>query len=315
VISRDELEKDPGRLLTAKTAKLGSSDLTRNPRRTAYCLNPANRYRDGYENGDGYDWNDIVRLGNVGIYGHVVQWHQYYQISYWMFYGYNESERRFDICDHEGDWESVHLLIEPNTEQPIKTFHCLHGKEIIFDFTVKGVRAQRIFVPAMNVDYLEYRGPNYDTSNFNVNRDLKRACNNLVRFVRDPTTGEYTHIMVYVERNTHGSWPSEHWHYAVRVAGSDWSAPPHNGDWHHFLSSPPLNLGEVEFPLSSDARVILQYNGRWGAYRGHFADAAGTDTPPGPALHWQWVWPSGSTLRKQIPDSAFTDGSSFFRTH
>jgi hypothetical protein len=82
-----------------------------------------------------------------------------------------------------------------------------------------------------------------------------------------------------------------------------------------YLSKGVPNLGEVEHPLSDEARVILRYNGRWGAYRGHAADTAGTDTPPGPQLHWQWVWPKQSHLsglRKSIPEDSFSDKSSFF---
>jgi hypothetical protein len=315
VISRDVLRADPSRLLTANKSgsHLGPSDITRNPRRTGYCLNPFNKYRDGYEPGDGYDWPDIFRLGNVGVYGHVVPWRNYYEISYWLFYGYNNSEAWMDIADHEGDWESVHLLIDPATGWLVKGFHCAHGSEMAFDFSVQGI--SRVMVNTAVGSVVEFRGPNYDTSNFNMRTNTDRACNNLVRFHRDPDTGDYTHVMVYVERNTHGSWPSEHWTYKVRVAGRDYSAPPHPGNANMFLSKNPPNLGEVEHPLSDDARIILRYNGRWGAYRGHAADAAGTDTPPGPQFHWQWVWPRESHLsglRKNIPEASFTDGSSFF---
>lgn len=315
VISRNVLQENPANLLNANRSgeRLGPSDITRNSRRTGYCLNIFNNCRDGYQDGDGYDWPDIERIGHVGVYGHVVPWQDLYLISYWLFYGYNDTEGPLDIGDHEGDWESVHLLIDPATGWLKKTFHCAHGKEIAFDFAVLGI--DRVVVSTPVGDVVEFRGPNYDTSNFNVEDNLQRACNNLVRFYRDPDTAEYTHVMVYVERSTHGSWPSEHWAYKVSVAGRDYAAPPHRGDGVRFLTKSPPNLGEVEHPLSEEARVILHYNGRWGAYRGHAADMAGSDTPPGPQLHWQWVWPKESHLsglRKNIPESSFTDGSSFF---
>jgi hypothetical protein len=310
VIDRDELSADPSRLLTANKSgdDWGPSNLTSNPKRTRYCLNVGNEFRDGYEPPDGYTWDEIYQIGNHGVYGHVVPWGQYYKIGYWLFFGYSDTEGWQDIGDHEADWESIHLVVDPATGWLVKTVHCAHGKEIIFDFTVQGVSR----VP-LSETVLEFRGPNYDTSRFDINGNVPRACNNLVRFSRDPDTGEFTHPVVYVERNTHGSWPSEHWKYEVEVAGRDYAAPPHTGNAHIYLSKPPPNLGEVEYPLSADARIILQYNGRWGAYRGHFADRAGSDTPPGPALHWQWVWPEGSALRRTIPDEAFTDGGSSFR--
>jgi len=315
VISGNDLRADPSRVLTANKpgGDWGPSDITRNARRTRYCLNPGNEYRDGYEPGDGYDWPDILRTGHVGVYGHVVPWRNYYEVSYWLFYGYNDSEAWEDIADHEGDWESVHLLIDPATGWLVKTFHCAHGSEMSFDFSVQGI--SRAMQSTLVGDVVEFRGPNYDVSDFNMRTNTDRACNNLVRFYPDPDTGEQTHIMVYVERNTHGSWPSEHWTYKVNVAGRDYGAPPHPGNANMYLSKGVPNLGEVEHPLSDEARVILRYNGRWGAYRGHAADTAGTDTPPGPQLHWQWVWPKQSHLsglRKSIPEDSFSDKSSFF---
>jgi hypothetical protein len=314
VLPRETLAANPANLLGASKAgsDWGSSDLTRNPKRTRYCLNPGNQYRDGYEPGDGHDWPDIIRLGNIGLYGHVAPWRDYYQLSYWQFWGYSDTEGPLDIGDHEADWESIHLLVDPKTGWLVSTFHCAHGYEMVFDFTVEGISRQVVSLPIG--DAVEFRGPHYDVSSFNMRTNHDRSCNNLVRFARDPETGEFTHPLVYIERNTHGSWPSEHWSYQVEVAGRDYAAPPHTGNLNPYLSSAPPNLGEVEGPLSDDAKVILRYNGRWGAYRGHAADEAGNDTPPGPQLHWQWVWPAGSALRARIPDDDFTDKRSLFRT-
>lgn len=321
IIERSDLKINPAKLLTANEpgSKLGPSDILKNPKRTRYCLNPGNDYRDGYEEdgyvrNDGYLWSDITRLGNVGTYGHVVPWQNCYLISYWQFYGYSEDEAPIDIGDHEADWESVHLLINPENGWIVKTFHCCHGREISFDFGVLGIT--RYLIRTAIGDVVEFRGPNYSVEDFNIHSNPFRANNNLVRFAPDPATGEYTHIMVYIERNCHGSWPSEHWTYKINYGGKDYSAPPHKGNFHHYLTRNIPNLGEVEYPLYEDARIILHYNGRWGAYRGQAADEAGSDTPPGPQFHWQWVWPKESYftgLRKLIPDDYFTDGSSFFK--
>lgn len=310
VIERDILSVEPSLILRATEVgdNLGLSELALNPQRTRYCLNVGNEYRDGYDDGDGYDWSDILALGNVGLYGHVVPYGDLVKVEYWQFYGYSDTHGPLDIGDHEADWEGVALLLDPVTGWLVKAFHYVHGKEIAFDFTVPGVDR---FFPADT--WMEFRGPNYDTSGFNVANGVERACNNLVRFQKDPTTGEFTHIVVFVEEDSHASWPSEYWSYSVSAAGSDWGAPGHGGGGNAYQARNVPNLGEVDHLLSGDANIILRYNGRWGAYRGQAADEAGNDTPPGPALHWEWVWPSDSVIWPKIPDESFVDGGSMFR--
>lgn len=313
VISSDVLQADPARLLTANYRDLGSSDITRNPTRTGYCINIFNDFRSGQS------WEEITRLRNVGVYGHVVPWRNFYLVSYWLFYPYNDPEYPLGpYGNHEGEWESVHLLIDPATGWLKKTFHLVHGKEIIFDFEVDGVSRHKIKTRVGEV--LEFRGPNYNTSRLDVEDNLERACNNHVRFYPDPTTNEFTHIMVYVERSVHASFPTDApWNYNVEIRGlPDWESHSHAGDGYTVLTRNIPNLGEVEHPLSEDARIILHYNGRWGAFRGWAADWIDSDTPPGPQFHWQWVWPKESWLsglRRRIPNNAFTDGGSFFQTN
>jgi len=160
-----------------------------------------------------------------------------------------------------------------------------------------------------------FRGRNCSTRGLNCHSDsgLRRAQNNLVRLAWDSSARRHTHPVVYVERNSHASWPSEYWTYTVTVGGVDYSPPPHTGNVNMHLARNIPNLGEVEKPLSKEARIILQYNGRWGAYRGHANYFAENDTPPGPQLHWQWVWPSNSQLRRCIPSSSFTDSGTIFK--
>jgi len=310
VIERETLNADPTAILRANEsgASLSLSELALNAQRTKYCLNIGNEYRDGHEAGDGHDWPGIWELRNVGLYGHVVPFGDLVKVEYWQFYGYSDTHGPIDIGDHEGDWESVALLLDPTTGWLVTAFHYAHGKEITFDFTAEGIDR---FYPADT--WMEFRGPNYSTGDINVADDMEAATNNLVRFQRDSTTGEYTHIVVFVEEDAHGSWPSEHWRYTVRALSRDWDAPGHGGGASLYQAANVPNLGEVDHPLSGDANVILRYNGRWGAYRGHAADEAGNDSPPGPALHWEWVWPSDSLIRPQIADDSFVNGTSIFR--
>ena len=306
VITNEALREDPLAILTACQigANWGSSDIHCNMKKTSYYLNIFDEYRKGYKDGDGYDWPDIVSLGNVGLYGHVVPYGEYYKIEYYQFFGYSGvAWAGYDWGEHEADWEiALQLFYDPRTDQLIRTVHAFHGKEASFD-----LRLTRESAMLEGGAIREFRGPNYDTGSFTVGsydgctpseQDPWKACNNLVRFYRDPVTGEYSHPVVYVEHGYHGCWPSEHWSY--------YGAPKHGGDSWSYLTSTPPNLGEVEYPSRGveGADIILRYNGRWGAY------GILTGKPPGPALHWEWIWPRNSVLRSLIPDDSFEDGSS-----
>lgn len=116
-----------------------------------------------------------------------------------------------------------------------------------------------------------------------------------VRFFVDDRQDE--HVVVYIERDAHEFWPTE--------AGSTLGANEHKGDGRSFVvgypTQRPLNLGEVEAPLSEEARLIVRFNGRWGDWH----RAPHNNPPPGPALHTEWGWPAGSPLRRAIPDDQF----------
>jgi hypothetical protein len=118
-----------------------------------------------------------------------------------------------------------------------------------------------------------------------------RSQQNVVGLKRDERSGRYEHPVVYVEHGAHEFWPTEAWAFD--------DAPNHDGDDadHSYLAAPPPNLGEVEAPLSevAEARLVLRYNGRCGAF------SHTNDPPQGPALHNQWTWPIGSTLRSKLP--------------
>lgn len=197
VIERAVLDANPEALLTANESgsNLGSSNLLEDPRRTAYCLNPRNASRHGE-----LGWADIFPRDNAGVYGHVVPRtnpatsRMQDKVEYWLFYGYSEPEGPLDIGDHEGDWEHVSMFIDPGTQRIVKTFHYVHGKEIGFDFTARGV----IRRSTSQANIVELRGPNYSVSNINCHSDsgLRRAQNNLVRFAYDSELRDYTHVVV-----------------------------------------------------------------------------------------------------------------------
>lgn len=282
----------------------------------------------------GFAWNDVLRNRNIGLYGHVTQLRiappqadflncppgnnpssysrdhvlcgidgnsgrrdTYYKVEYWQFFGYNGVGKPFDIGDHEGDWCTVQLLIDPRTQAIVQTHHFFHGRLAAYD-----LRKHAQFALIEGGQTREYRGPNFpnDVSATwhsgpvadNQNRDANsNAQNNIVRIAKDPRTGEFTHPVVYVERGGHEFWPTDAWGFQ--------DAPSHSGNdrQHSYIAATPPNLGEVEHPLAEtpDAIIVLQYNGRWGAY------SKKNSPPQGPALHDSWTWPAQSSIRWQLP--------------
>jgi hypothetical protein len=102
-----------------------------------------------------------------------------------------------------------------------------------------------------------------------------------LELAQDPGNGLYTHPVAYLERGSHEPWPTSGWDY-IGAASHDGAGP------HHFLVSAPPNLGEVGFPNPDfpAARLVLEYNGRWGAFGAQSGDPA-----QGPPLHDNWIYP------------------------
>ena len=280
----------------------------------------------------GWDWSDVMQRKNVGLYGHVVpiklttpqtdfvncrkpgdgvardtvlcgidgtsgRTDQYYKVEYWQFFGYNGVGKPFDLGDHEGDWCSVQVVVDAQTQSLVQVHHFFHGRIAAYD-----VRKFPNFVIIEGGNAREYRGPAFPmdvsaTWHSGLIADAQnrqahsRAQDNLVRIARDPGTGQFTHPVVYVERGGHEFWPTNAWGFQ--------DSPEHNGDdaQHRYIAATPPNLGEVEHPLNEtpDAHLILQYNGRWGAY------SRKNSPPQGPALHDNWTWPVHSSVRWQLP--------------
>ncbi len=125
----------------------GRTDLTVNPTKTRYFINI------GDDRGrPGPPWSDILAEGHTGTFGHVVpaemgfckddrasqvlgpQVREYYKVEYWQYFGYNGVDTY--CCDHEGDWCTVQLWVDPETEKPVLTAHFTHGK--VYSMTCGG---------------------------------------------------------------------------------------------------------------------------------------------------------------------------------
>jgi len=268
----------PNRLLTCLGGQL---DVLNNPTKTEYYLNIADNRRDDPGSGRRDDWNYVVTHA-PGLYGHVVKIDEStYKIEYWQYFAYNG----LDIHggDHEGDWATVQLWYDIVEDKIIKTCHWAHGRGICFDLT----RTQAIVRTPEG--FLEYRGPNYNPNPGSLDVDERYPPafqDNTVRFYSE--NGEL-HVVVYIERNTHEFWPTEHGSWPV--------VPEHSGNGISYLVAywpGKMNLGEVTHPMPDPPgspyqdmkKIILRFNGYWGAFH-----HALNDPPPGPVLHCQWTFP------------------------
>jgi hypothetical protein len=280
------------------------------PPQTDFLTCPPARSREGA-------WADLVSRDyvqcNIDIDPAAPR--TYYKVEYWQFFGYNGVGKPFDLGEHEGDWTTVQVIVYAETMAPLQIFHFAHGYRIGFDLQSRPY-AREIPAPGMPPvgpiypdrvlleDGLiaEYRGIHFgkepqftwwdtDPAHQQNDNSARSAQNNVVRMMRDPETGEYTHPVVYVEHGGHEFWPVAEWGYQ--------DSPNHNGEdvEHSYLAAPPPNLGEVEAPLSEvpEAVLILHYNGRWGTYSRKNAP------PQGPPLHNQWTWPANSSIRWLLP--------------
>jgi hypothetical protein len=274
---------------------LKHSDLIRNPRRTDWHINIYNDFRHGEP------LFDVLFRKNVGLYGHVTRLGGDYLVEYWQFFAFNTPDKVGDFGDHEGDWCTVQLQVNPSdTGHEIRTVtHFMHGLHQSFHLTLPHrTFAARPLAPDLQVE--ELQGQNFfrDFEAFAVGASASAHMNdNILRLVKSSDPGDdFLHPAVYIENGTHEFWPSEY--------GSFEAMPKHGGDGYRFLTAPPPNLGEVEHPRTPLSGVIMQYNGRWGAFSRSLG-SFDTSPPPGPALHLEWHWPTGSALRAFIPTSDF----------
>jgi hypothetical protein len=237
-----------------------------------------------------FDFNHVLNGSDDGK--------TYFKIEYWQFFGYNNAHQS-QIADHEGDWTSVQLLFDPETDKLISVFHFAHGLDFRFNFNAV-IDVRHLSNNDGPVD--EFRGYNYNTHIDLVFHDLdfeakkndwQNAQNNVVRMFRDSVTGEFSHPVVYIENGGHEFYPTEDWNFYL--------APSHNGKSHNFLTNTPPNLGEVEATLEETAAagIILKFNGYWGTW------SRKNSPPPGPALHKNWTWPESSKIRWELKNLGF----------
>ena len=302
-ISRASLSGAPSLLIDPSNANQGDSSLYSNQKKTDYRLNldwdPDSPYYTGYYDGDGHDWPEVVSSANIGLFAHVAPYTgspKQYKVEYWQFFGYNQAATLGalkilgpilgDIAshagDHAGDWATVQLIVQPAdvsegnpVDRIISVFHYHHGNESRFDMSHE--RMSRYIQQGEIKEYAQ--SSSYDDDN-------------TVQLYRDLNTGLYVHPVVYIEWGGHEFWPNTN--------GGQSGSPKHNGTGKYaYLCRNIPNLGEVDSPFGQDAKLILGFNGFWGAFN------IGNNNPPGPSLHTEWKWPSNSPIRSGIPDGDF----------
>ncbi len=310
---QSQLATNPAALLNVNDAVLKSSDVLQNATKPDYHLVP----NDAGEKGG--PWPTNIQGTNVGLFGHVVPIilsssiaydrgrqfpctgnagdRLFYKVEYWQFYGYNYAHHHDgrDYGDHQGDWCTVQLVIDPVTENIVTALYYAHGSQMRFD-VLPGMVPVTLW--ENGVQYKQFNGanaimqPSTDIADDGGQPNLKD--NTWLKLAADPLTGDFTHPLVFIENGSHEFWPSEFGRFGKTELGLRFYSPLHNGDdfQHSYLAMTPPNLGEVGHTMMNtpEANVIMRYNGFWGCYN------VGDNPPPGPAMHFEWTYPYNSSL-------------------
>jgi hypothetical protein len=290
----------------------------------------------------GSSWTTVLARANVGLYGHVVpilpskipdpalatELSSYMslhypsgtpllKVEYWQFFGYSHDYQvpipllpapLEHAADHDGDWCSVQLYINPDEPAPDKailvSYHYAHGVQFGFDFTQPKIVTTESVYQAESMPLTlgptyqlkQFQGPSYGAP---VNlplgpryNDVDEPCentndlnicdaqNNVVQMARVDSSQPYVHPVVYVEWGGHEFWPSKNWSF--------YGASKHGGDGYSYFAAAPPNVGEISHPLLGAAgQVLTGFAGYWG----HWGGFENRNPPPqGPPLHREWTW-------------------------
>ncbi len=315
LVSRGAMAQNPWQVSSLTIGGV-SSNIVQKGSKTKIYINP-----DDSVARRGAPWPQALASKRVGLYGHVVPIYlapgqaynrtvvpsgsdiskpRYYKVEYWQFFGYSSNNKTANVGDHEGDWDTVQIIVAPanigaNIPAQIKTvLYYAHGKEMGFDMAAK---TGSVLMEGGMVT--EYRGSNYSQPVPNLHDDSfteDKARNHVLRMYKDPATGGFTHPVVFVEHGGHEFWPSPYWEmYGAQKHGGDDTADS-------YLAATPPNLGEVEHPLTEEsfAAAIVQFNGYWGTYSSSLPGIFSNNPPPGPPLHFEWTYPVNSSVRWQL---------------
>jgi hypothetical protein len=193
--------------------------------------------------------------------------------------------------DHEGDWTGVMVTFDLEEHRIVRVRYLIHGKNVTFD------------IPSMATCrgcMVEMHGANYDPNPPEFFSNVDAYSNNAAQFYVDGTG--YKHVVVYIERGAHETWPGAWGHAAVKVGPLTFHLDPHNGDGPSYLvpdvQDRLFNMGEVDHPLTRAGRLVMSFDGFWGSTNSHEAGFWGPvrRSPVGPAVHCEWKWPDRGSV-------------------
>lgn len=259
-----------------------------------YCLNLADARYAGVS-------AEEAKAKSTGFYGHVtkdkVNGHDAYRIEYWQFYAFNNQDITVlgmgSFGDHEGDWTGLQVWYDLATKSVAKLDYLIHGKEILFNFPADTKATCTSCFQAI-------KGAHYDPNVGSIQDDRERPKydDNQAEVWIDETGA--MHTVLYIERGGHEGWPGRWGNSDVKAGPIPIRLNAHNGEGQSYLvtapADRPLNLGEIEHPLTKDARLILEFNGHWGCTNAKDLFGLGPQrrSPVGPSMHCEWHMPDGS---------------------
>ncbi|MBX3233323.1 MAG: hypothetical protein KIT84_33550 [Labilithrix sp.] len=279
-------------LLTCKP----ETSYTRNKKITKYCLNHADARRAGVSVAE-------AKAKATGLYGHVsndlVNGRATYKIEYWQYWAFNDQDITVlglgSFGDHEGDWTGVEVWVDRETKAVAKLGYMIHGIEVFFTVPA-GTKA------ACTSCFTSVKGAKYNPSVGSIfdDRERPKFDDNQAEFWIDAQGFE--HVKLYIERGGHEGWPGT-WGKAEHKAGPiTIKLNAHSGGGVGWLVADvkdrAFNLGEVAHPLTTAARVIIDFNGHWGCTNAKDVFGLGPQrrSPVGPAMHCEWRWPDGKSV-------------------
>ena len=239
---------------------------------------------------------DEARDKATGIFGHVapdtLDGHPAYKIEYWQFFAFNNQDMTFlgssTWGDHDGDWTSVQLWFDRTLHRLTKILYLIHGHALSFSMPPsKPCKGCVISMKGSRFDPL--------VGNFLDDGDRKKYDDNMAEVFVDQN--RFKHVVVYIEAGAHEFWPGAWGHASIDKWPLHVDLNPHNGAGTKYLvpdvTDRPLNLGEVDKPLTADASTVVSFNGFWGCTNEKGIGPL-RKSPPGPALHCSWKWPAGA---------------------
>jgi hypothetical protein len=262
------------------------------PQASMYCLDIPESDFDGVS-------ADEAEAQSTGFYGHVVKdtigGHDAYKIEYWQFWGFNNQDitifGKGSFGDHQGDWTGLELWYDLTTKSIAKMGYLIHGNEVVFTMPES--------VESCGTDCFQtIKGSHYDMNlgSFFDDKELPKYSDNAAEIYFDDRGDDHT--VVYIERGGHEFWPGPWGKPEIDLGPITVTDNAHNGQGLNYLVNADVNrsfnLGEVDHPLTPEARTILQFNGHWGCTNAHdlFGKAPQRRSPIGPATHCEWHWPN-----------------------